>query len=404
MTGNALVLVEPGAHRPGGHHHGALLALAKAHPKTVVITPYGVPGEMWEQLRAAGVRVSVPAGVSVAPLAVAALALESVAVVGRHVLRSRRWPNVLRRLPHQVTLMSRCMAEAACVRTARRFGPGAVVVLSAGEALHGLAGLLGGPHSRFVHEVVTTEDAALRLLGRLARAGERRVQLFAPTEAVRTDLAGRFPGLRVRVRPFAVADPEDRLTGEERRRAREAFGIPGAEAAVCLVGGWWPYKDIGTVGVALNRLDGPLHVLVTGTPLHTDVLDRWRALPAVRLHVVPGPATQAQVREVYAASDAAVVVRRAGVAKESGLVVDAVRLGVPLLVSEHDPALTGRLAGRPWVRTFPAGDGGALAALLRDLAWSPLVHPSAGVGAELGVPTAAAQAAFLYDTASKGAR
>ncbi|MFD7060575.1 hypothetical protein [Streptomyces sp. NPDC059906] len=82
-----------------------------------------------------------------------------------------------------------------------RFGVGAVVVLSASEALHGLAGLLGGPHTRFVHEVVTTEDAALRLLGRLVRPGERRVQVLAPTEAVRTDLAGRFAELRVQVRP-----------------------------------------------------------------------------------------------------------------------------------------------------------------------------------------------------------
>ncbi|MFJ8807552.1 hypothetical protein [Streptomyces sp. NPDC102490] len=403
MTGNTLVLVEPGAHRPGGHHQGALIALAKAHPRTVVISPYGVAGESWRQLRAAGARVRVPAGASAAPLTAAALALDSVAELGRRVLRFRRWPDALCRLPHQVTLLSRCMAEAACVRTARRFGPGPVVVLSASEALHGLAGLLGGTHTRFVHEVVTTEDAALRLLGRLVRAGERRVQVLAPTEAVRTDLAGRFAGLRVQVRPFAVADPEDRLTGEERRRAREAFGIPAEEPAVCLVGGWWPYKDIDTVGAALNRLDGPLHVLVAGTPLHTEVLDRWRALPVVRLHVVPGPATQAQVREVYAASDAAVVARRAGVAKESGLVVDAVRLGVPLLVSEHDPALTGRLAGRPWVRTFPAGDGGALAALLRDLAWSPLARPPGDAGADLGVPTAAEQTAFLYDTASKGA-
>lgn len=46
-----------------------------------------------------------------------------------------------------------------------------VVVLSACEALHGAVGLLGGPHIRFVHELVTTEGTVVRLLGWLARRG-----------------------------------------------------------------------------------------------------------------------------------------------------------------------------------------------------------------------------------------
>jgi hypothetical protein len=74
---------------------------------------------------------------------------------------------------------------------------GAVVVLSASEALHGAVGLLGGPHIRFVHELVTTEGTVVRLLGWLARRGEPRVLVLAPTGAVREELAGRFPGLPV---------------------------------------------------------------------------------------------------------------------------------------------------------------------------------------------------------------
>ncbi|MGW0010124.1 hypothetical protein ACWDVX_10250 [Streptomyces tendae] len=205
MSSDVLVLVEPGAHRVGGHHHGALTALAKAYHRPLVLVPFGiVPGAL---ILAAGF-------------------VASVAEVSRRLLRGRRWPTPVRRVPHQVTLLSRCLAEAACVRTARRFGAAAVVVLSANEALHGLASLLGGPHSRFVHEVVTTEDWPLRLLGRVARPCEQRVRVLVPTEAVRADVAARFPRLRVTVRPYAVADPGDRLTAEERHRARETFGIP----------------------------------------------------------------------------------------------------------------------------------------------------------------------------------
>ncbi|KPI06154.1 hypothetical protein OK006_6583 [Actinobacteria bacterium OK006] len=303
---------------------------------------------------------------------------------------------MVRRVPHQVTLLARCLAEAACVRTAHRLAGGAtVVVLSASEALHAAAGLLGGPHIRFVHEVVTAEGAVVRLLGRLAAGGGQRVVVLTPTDAVRDEVTGRFPGLRVRVRPFAVADPGERLADAERRQARDAFGIPATEAAVCLVGGWWPYKDIAVVDNALAWLDRRLHLLVAGAPLDHEVLDRWAALPAVRLHVVPGPASQEQVRAVYAAADAALVARRPGVGKESGLVVDAVRLGVPLLLSDHDPALTVRLTGQDWAQIFPAGDGARLAALLCDLPWAPPPRPAPGTAAVLGVPTAAGQAGFL---------
>ncbi|MGW1617058.1 hypothetical protein ACWCQZ_48455 [Streptomyces sp. NPDC002285] len=395
----ALVLVEPGAHRPGGHRGHALTALAAAHGNTVVVAPYGVAAETRDALLAAGARVTVPTGTVPAGLAVASTYTAAFAAAARRVFASRRWPGAVRRLPHQVTLLARCLAEAACVRTGRRItgGTGAVVVLSASEALHGAAGLLGGDHLRFVHELVTTEDAALRLIGTLTRRGERRVRVFAPTDAVREDLTARFPRLPLQVRPFAVADPGDRLTDTDRRRAREAFGIPPHEAAVCLVGGWWPYKDPDVVDAALARLDVPVHVLVVGGPAAHGLLKRWAALPYVRLHTRPGPVPEAVVRQAYAAADAALVARRPAVAKESGLVVDAVRLGVPLIVSDHDPALTKALAGQDWVRAFPAGDSAALADVLRDLAWTPLPRPAAGAAADLGVPTAADQTTFLTD-------
>ncbi|WP_406482541.1 hypothetical protein [Streptomyces sp. NBC_01615] len=395
----ALVLVEPGAHRPGGHRDHTLTALATAHGNAVVVAPYGIADGTRTALETAGARLTGPTGMLPAVLAAAGTYTAMLATAGQRALASGRWPRPLRRLPHQATLLARCLVEAACVRTGHRLtgGTASVVVLSASEALHGVAGLLGGPHLRFVHELVTTEDAPLRTLGRLARPGERRVVVLAPTGAVRDALAARFPHLPLQVRPFAVADPDDRLTDTERRRAREDFGIPAADAAVCLVGGWWPYKDLDVVDAALARLDVPLHVLVVGGPLDDDRLRAWGNLPYVRLHVRPGPVPEAGVRKVYAASDAGLVARRSGVAKESGLVVDAVRLGVSLIVSGHDPALTKALAGQDWVRLFPTGDGAALADVLRDLAWCPLPRPAAGAAADLDVPTAAEQTAFLAD-------
>ncbi|MEU6460092.1 hypothetical protein [Streptomyces sp. NPDC047065] len=393
----ALVLVETGAHRLGGHRDHALTALAAAHGNVVVIGPHGVTGPTWGALQTAGARVTRPTGTVPTMLASAGTCTSLLAAAVRRAFASRRWPRAMRRLPHQVTLLARCLTEAACVRTGHRLADGAdaVVVLTASEALHGAAGLLGGAHLRFVHELVTTEDALVRALGRLARAGERRVLVLAPTRAVRDDLRARFPRLPLTVRPFAVADPGDRLTDTDRRQAREAFGIPPSEAAVCLVGGWWPYKDLDVLDTALTRIDGPLHLLVAGDPLDEQRLRAWTRLPHVRLHIRRGPLPEHAVREVYAACDAALVARRPGVAKESGLVIDAVRLGVPLIVSDHDPHLTGVLARHDWARIFPAGDGAALADVLHELAWSPLPRPAPHASADLGVPTAAEQTAFL---------
>ncbi|MGK5543347.1 hypothetical protein ACSNOH_01160 [Streptomyces sp. URMC 127] len=391
-----LVLIEPGAHRLGGHHPRTLTALAAARPGSWVIAPYGAadPGP----LRQAGAHlVTGTRGHLAAVLLAAAHWAGAVSTAGQKAFASRRWPRALRRAPHQVTLLARCLTEAACLRTARRLvrEPATVVVLSASEALHGAAALLGGqPHLRFLHEAITTEDAPVRLLGRIARRGERRVVALYPTAAVRDQFADAFPGLAGAVRAFAVDDGK-RLTEAERDGARTAFGIPADAVAVCLVGGWWPYKDIATVDAALARLTASLHLVVTGTPLDEEMLFRWHELPQVHLHTVPGPVVEQVLRLVYAAADAALVTRRPGVGKESGLVMDAARLGVPLLVSDHDPDLTARFAGQPWVRLFPAGDDGALAAVLDGLAAGPPERPGPQAPAVLGMATAAEQAAFL---------
>ncbi|MFG3410151.1 hypothetical protein [Streptomyces sp. NPDC048142] len=399
MTG-PLVLIEPYADRLGGHHQRTLEALAQARPCSLVIAPHGIAREAMAGLREAGARlVTAPAGHPAAVLLAASRLVAGLSRAGLRVFRSRRWPRFLRRLPHQITLIARCLAEASALRTARRLAPCAevVVILSASEALHGAAALLGGlPHLRFVHEQVTTEDAAVRFLGRLARRGERQVLAVCPTQAVGDQFTAAFPDLSAVVRAFAVDDGR-RLTYAERNGGRTAFDIPAGEAAVCLVGGWWPYKDIGVIDAALPLLKDPLHLVVTGIPLDEAMLARWRDLPNVRLHMMPGPVSEAVLRLVYAA-DAALVTRRPGVGKESGLVMDAARLGVPLVVSDHDPGLTARLSGRPWALTFTAGAPDALAEALHSVIRQPPERPGPEAPHLLGMHSAAGQADFLTRT------
>ncbi|MGW7359637.1 hypothetical protein ACWGI0_24140 [Streptomyces sp. NPDC054802] len=400
MTG-PLVLIEPYADRLGGHHQRTLVALAQARPGSVVIAPHSAAREATTGLREAGARLATrPAGAPAAALLAASRLAAGLSWTGQRVFRSSRWPRLLRRLPHQITLVARSLVEASALRTTRRLAPDAdaVVILSASEALHGAAALLGRlPHLRFVHEQATTEDAAVRLLGRLARRGETRVIALYPTAAVQEEFAAAFPNLASEVRAFAVNDGR-RLSDAERDGGRAAFDIPAGEAAVCLVGGWWPYKDIGVIDAALTLLKEPLHLVVTGMPLDEAVLARWRDLPNVRLHTVPGPVSEAVLRLVYAAADAALVTRRPGVGKESGLVMDVARLGVPLVVSDHDPNLTARLSGRPWALTFTAGDPDALADTLHTVIRQPPEEPGPEAPHLLGMRKAAEQADFLTRT------
>ncbi|MEV0599859.1 hypothetical protein AB0I82_11255 [Streptomyces sp. NPDC050315] len=397
MTGT-LVLIEPYAHRAGGHYQHTLVALARARPGSLVIAPNGIAHETIATLHTARARlVTAPTGAFAATLFSTARLFRRLSVSGQRIFRSRRWPRPVRRLPHQITLLARCLVEAAALRTARCLAPsaGAVVILTASEALHGAAALLGGhSHLRFIHEAVTAEDAPVRLLGRLARRGEKRVLALYPTAAVRGQIAPVFPHLAGEVRPFAIDDGQ-RLTDAERDGGRTAFDIPLGETAVCLVGSWWPYKNIDVIDAALAQLKQPLHLVVTGSLLDNAVLARWRALPHVRLHTVPGPVCEAVVRLVYAAADAALVARYPGVGKESGLVMDTARYGVPLIVSDHDPDLTARLSGQPWARVFAATSPVDLAEVLHRTIHEPHPRPGPQAARLLGMPTAAEQADFL---------
>ncbi|MFD0499386.1 hypothetical protein [Streptomyces rhizosphaericus] len=214
------VLIEPYAYRLDGHHLRTLVALARARPGALVIAPNGIARGAASGLREARARlVTGAAGPGGCLLLRAAGVLARLSWAGQRIVRHPRWPL------YQLTVLARCLVEAAALRTARRLAPDAqtVVILSANEALHGAAAMLGGmPHLRFVHQAGAEDGRLVRVLERLARHAKPRVVALCPTEAVREQTASRFPGIAVQVR-VAMVDDGRRLTEGEREGGRLAF-------------------------------------------------------------------------------------------------------------------------------------------------------------------------------------
>ncbi|WAL73185.1 hypothetical protein OU787_17720 [Kitasatospora sp. YST-16] len=394
-----LVLIEP---RGAGHSPRVLADLAAAvSGRALAVLLGGTDHDTAAAIASTGARLVVrPSGAPARVLWAAARTADCLAAAGIRATRALRLPRRVRRVPHQGVLLARCLAEAAHLATARAVladePPGAVVVLTAGEALHHTTARLGRlPHLRFVHEVATVPA---RFLQCLDRPGGPAVRVLCPTEAVRADVQANAPRVPVRVRAFAVLGAAPPPDEREREVARTVFGIPPGEQALALVGGWWPHKDIPTVAAALGLIDRPVHLLVAGHPLDAALLKEIGALWHVRLHVLERRAEEAEVRAVYAAADLALVSRRRAVAKESGLVVDAVRHHIPLLASDHDPDLTRALDGCGWARLFTAEDPEDLAHALDTAHLKAPRRPGPADARALGLPTAREQAAHLADT------
>jgi glycosyltransferase involved in cell wall biosynthesis len=101
-----------------------------------------------------------------------------------------------------------------------------------------------------------------------------------------------------------------------------------------------------------------------------------------------GSVAESELRRIYAASDGALVTRTPGWPEEIGTLFDAARYGVPLIVSDHDPDLSHRLAGEPWIRLFRAGDPGDLAGALESFAERPPPRPDGRAAERLGLSSA----------------
>jgi len=399
-TGPPLALIEPMAGRSGGHWQTAVGRLVRAAEDggvpTVLIALGGVTDHLRQCVEVAGGSVIVRPAAADPRGWVLLLTGRALGFLGRLSRRTPRWG-----VPYQWTVASRALTEAAALRVAARWArPSApvAIVLTAAETLPGAVVRLSGvDHVRIVHEVEVWEGPVLSRLERPLAGERRRVRAVCTTTSVREDLLRAHPDLDATVQVFTLDLPDARISNPEREAARAMLDLDPEAFVAAFVGGWWKSKDVHALADAMERVEGPVHLLVAGHPLSADVVERVRTSLGPRLHVVERSLSDDEVRAIYAASDVSVVSRHPRVAKESGLVMDAVRLGVPLLVSDHDPVLTALLEGRPWVRTFTAGDGSSLAAALDALVVRPIPPPGADEAHALGMLRPDAMVAFLRD-------
>jgi hypothetical protein len=387
-----LLFVEPHAHLRTGHWQGALQSLVRAAVATGVevtaVSVEGVDDALRQELGAHGCRcLSLDSdGSSAVKLGVRALvSLEATARTSG-----------LTRLSRDLAALRRATLEAGIQQVARRSGTDAVIVLSAGNAFPALA---AGPHRtrvpqlRVVHDVDTVHTPGLRLIHALRTRRTTQVTWMTTTPALGEALARQ--GLDARVLPFSTRERGDYLTASERAAARDRFGIPPDGWCIGLLGGWWHDKDMETVVAAFERLPAALTVIVAGEPLDVALTERVAAGPGRRVVVIHRALCQEEIRAVYAASDLTVVSRHQGVVKESGVIMDAARLGVPVLFSDQDPHLNDVLARSPWARAFAAGSAASLADALLDVHDRPLPRPAPDDAERLGLRTPTEMVEFM---------
>jgi glycosyltransferase involved in cell wall biosynthesis len=274
-------------------------------------------------------------------------------------------------------------------------------LLSASQALTATTATLGGtPHVRFVHEVGVPEHRLLRAAEWLCRRGMTLTVLVCTTDGVQAALAARHPELRSVVRTFTVADPSMYVSPDERVPARAALGIGEDEFVVAMIGGWWPYKDVDMVERALHKVTGPVTLVLVGKPSQPAALEPALQTSGSRSVVLQRPLTEAELRQVYAASDGALVTRVAGFDREASTIYDAARYGVPMIVTDHHPRMTERLAHEPWAHVVPAGDDVTLAAALDELARGDTPRPDPEAPTRLGLFTGEETIGVIADLAA----
>ncbi len=383
-------MIEYNAHSLNGHWADGVATLARAAADCGIPVHVVAVGGLNEGLQAALEEKSIV--LSIKPLA-SDLRPRMYLVAAQLLDHGFGWAHghsPQARWPYQVLLAARCFREAAslCLAYDRHAGcrKARTVVLTASETLGGTTVILAGvPHVRVVHEVYSWESPVMRAVEHLARRSRRRVVFVCPTKAVALQFRLRYPDARVAVQPFAVLRPDLRLQEDERKAARLRFGFPPSRIVGCLIGGWWRAKDIGTVERAMAGLTVAIDLIIAGSPLDQATVSRIKEVMPGKLLVIPKPLSESRLREVYAACNFSLVTRFSDERKESGLIMDAARYGVPLVSSAHDPELVETLRAERWVRWFPPGDHEALAGVLNGLASSPLPRPDHRAGGRLGM-------------------
>lgn len=385
-----IALIENFANGAAGHWGDNLVRLCKGataagyHP--IAVTVHGLHPQVRNSLSATGaLMVDRPIGLLARTSLWASRFLRPI-----HSLTYRIAPRS--DLPARVRYASRCLAEVAALRTATRVAGEdveAIVILTASQGLAATAaGLSRTPHLRFVHYEGASEGACLRAMERVFVRSGRTVAVIATNAAIESTTKQRHPDRLVIVRSFTVADPSMYMGEDEQRLARHELGIADTEFVVAMIGGWWFYRDIGTVKRALELHRRPVTLIVCGIPVRPPELEPAIASGGGRVVDLAGAVTESELRRIYAASDGALVTRIPGWPEEVGTVFDAARYGVSLMVSDHDQDLSQRLTAEPWVRLFRAGDPQELARTLEGFADRPPPRPDRRAAERLGLTPA----------------
>jgi glycosyltransferase involved in cell wall biosynthesis len=387
LARESVFFIEPYAHERNGHSPANLLALAAAATAeglqpVVIVLSRSLPPDLHRDLPDAGAMIVNSTGVRGG----AARALHLMSRLLRGIVERVNRGGPPTRLS-QVWIFARAFAEAAAVRTARFYrNDGVIVILTSNDCLLGFSGYLGRhSHIRVVHKVHHRVGVLAQAVERMCSRGRALARVWCPTEAVAHDVRRRYPDVLPTVRTFAVVEPGQRITTDERVAARRRLGLAADDVVAVVVGGWQSHKDPLTALEGLARARIRLVVVVAGCPID---VDRALALQTNSCRVLPivGPLDRETVREVYAAANFAVVSRVPGTATESGLVMDAAKYGVPLVISDHDPDLVVRLADADWVAVFRAGNPSSVASVVDAVACS-LQYPGVDAPERLGMLT-----------------
>lgn len=395
----SLVLVEPSAHHQGGHWGENLARLADhglPDVRTIAVVPGGLHADVAELVHGRVdevIEVTTSGGVVGRALLRVATVLEWLRSQLRGRFPGRWWAD-------QPAVVSRFLVEVACLRAARRAAPGpgsAVVVLTANEGLHAAAGLASRTsHQRFVHELSMRQAGWFASIDRWCARRAPKVIVHCPTAGVRRAVLAETPHVDVRVQTFAVsgtlAPPDPAL----RSRVLTELGLPAGQPVVALLGGWWHYKDHEVVAEAVESLEGGISMVVAGHPVDEEVMARLRRRLGPSIAELGASVSSARYSEICTAADAILISRRPGVDKESGLLMDAVRHGTAVVMSDNDPALVATIGAEPWVHLFRTGDAASLRTRLEALEVEPARRPGADAARRLGMLSPAdAVAAFF---------
>jgi glycosyltransferase involved in cell wall biosynthesis len=359
------VFVEPDAHLIRGHAGDQLIALAGAARalghRCLIIGSNGVEPELRRQLELIGVEVKgLPRQLSSRHgcLALVAGGLFMLAELVEFASSERSWWRGLQDA-------SRSVREAAALTFGASSGGSSFVVLSANERLVATSAFLAGgiPHLRVVHDVTHGSSGPISWLDRLTRSARRCCLTLCTSEGAAVAIQSSQPGLRAVVESFGTVEVSLPPTGQQRAEARSRLDLDDIPYG-CMVGGWWPPKDIETVVRALQVMTTPIGIVVGGAPLDERLLGQLDAVLGDRLVVIPDQLDPQQKAAIYHAVDFSLVSREPGAAKESGLIADALRFRVPLVVSDHDKRLAAKIVFEPWAAVFQAGASPSLALAL----------------------------------------